>query len=64
MLYSFGQLAMVQTVLSSIPTYHLYLFKIPNSIAEEFGRKMRNFLWVGNDIYGVAIWLNGGGMVV
>ena len=43
-----GRLTLIQSVLSSIPTYYLSIFKMPASIREDLERIMRNFLWEGS----------------
>lgn len=42
-----GRLTLVQSVLSSLPTYYLSIFKPPAHVSKILERKMRNFLWEG-----------------
>ena len=44
-----GRLSLVESVLSSMPTYFLSLFKIPVSMAKEIEALIRDFLWEGCD---------------
>lgn len=46
-LLSRGRLTLVQSVLSTLPTYYLFLFRIPASIAKRLKQSMRNLLWEG-----------------
>ena len=40
-----GRLTLLKSTLSSLPTYYLSLFTIPQLIAEKLERIRRNFLW-------------------
>lgn len=40
-----GRLIMIPTVLSTIPTYYMSLFKIPNSFSNGIEKLMMDFLW-------------------
>ena len=40
-----GRLTLLKSTLSSIPTYYLSLFTIPQHIADRLERIQRNFLW-------------------
>ena len=42
-----GRLTLIQSVLKSIPTYYLSLFKILVAVANEIEKMLRNFLWEG-----------------
>lgn len=44
-----GRLTLIQSVLDSIPTYYLSLFRIPKNVANLVEKKMRDFLWEGFD---------------
>ena len=43
-----GRLVLIQSVLSSIPTYYLSLFRIPVKVARSLEKLMRDFLWEGS----------------
>ena len=40
-----GRLTLLKSILSSLPTYYLSLFTIPQHIANRLKRIQRNFLW-------------------
>ncbi|KAL5565627.1 hypothetical protein UlMin_028791 [Ulmus minor] len=40
-----GRLTLIQSVLSSIPTYYMSLFKLPRVVAASLEKMMREFLW-------------------
>ncbi|KAL5563602.1 hypothetical protein UlMin_033349 [Ulmus minor] len=40
-----GRLTLIQSVLSSIPTYYMSLFKLPRVVAAYLEKMMREFLW-------------------
>ena len=40
-----GRLTLLKSTLSSLPTYYLSLFTIPQHIADRLERIQRNFLW-------------------
>lgn len=42
-----GQLTLIKSTLSNIPTYYLSLFSIPLSVAQRLERLQRDFLWSG-----------------
>ncbi len=42
-----GRLTLLKSTLSSLPTYYLSLFTIPNHVAERIEKLQRNFLWGG-----------------
>jgi hypothetical protein len=42
-----GQVTLIKSTLSSIPTYYLSLFSIPVSVAKRLERFQREFLWSG-----------------
>ena len=46
-LSSRGRITLIQSSLSHIPSYFLYLFKIPVSIASKIEKLQRDFLWSG-----------------
>ncbi|KAL5703068.1 hypothetical protein ACHQM5_028204 [Ranunculus cassubicifolius] len=45
-----GRLILIQSTLLGLPTYLLSLLVIPNSVAEEIERLIRNFLWGNTDL--------------
>lgn len=52
-----GRLTIIQSMLVALPTYFLSLFQIPlfqipKGVAEDIERRMRDFLWEGNDDWG------------
>ena len=40
-----GRLVLINSVISSIPTYFLSVFKIPVGVAQTIKKLQRNFLW-------------------
>ena len=42
-------MSLIEAVLSTIPTYYLSLFKMPQKVIKEIEKIMRNFLWKGAD---------------
>ena len=44
-----GRLTLIESVLSTIPTYFLSLFRIPFGVIKEMEKIMRDFLWKGAD---------------
>jgi hypothetical protein len=42
-----GRVTLIHSTLSSIPTYYLFLFPIPMSVAQKMERLQREFLWSG-----------------
>ena len=42
-----GSITLIQSSLSHIPSYFLFLFKIPISIASKIEKLQRDFLWSG-----------------
>lgn len=44
-----GQLTLIKSILSSLPTYYIYLFSHPVSIAQHLVKLQRDFLWGGMD---------------
>ena len=42
-----GRLTLIQLVVSSLPIYFRYLFKIPTLVANRIEKLMRGFLWEG-----------------
>ena len=47
-----GRLTLLKSTLSSLPTYYLLLFTIPQHIADKLERIQRNFLWgSSNDVF-------------
>ncbi|KAK3231065.1 hypothetical protein Dsin_002946 [Dipteronia sinensis] len=40
-----GRLTLIKTVISSIPTYFMSIFKIPVGIAQRIEKLQRSFLW-------------------
>jgi hypothetical protein len=40
-----GRMTLLESTLSSLPTYYLSLFTIPASVAQRIKRLQRNFLW-------------------
>ena len=54
-----GRLTLLKSTLSSIPTYYLSLFTIPQHIADRLERIQRNFLWgSSNEVfrYSLVAW--------
>ena len=47
-----GRLTLIQSVLSSLPTYYLSLFKAPITVITSLEKLMRNFFWEGGDLVG------------
>jgi hypothetical protein len=45
-----GSLIMVNSVLSALPTFYMYTFKIPISILEQIDKYRKHFLWDKGDI--------------
>ena len=45
-----GRLTLIKSVLSSLPTYYLSLFKMPEGVAKEIEKIQAAFLWGGNDL--------------
>jgi len=43
-----GRVTLINSVMDSIPTYHMSLFPIPAKVLEKLDRMRRNFLWEGN----------------
>ncbi|WMV29386.1 hypothetical protein MTR67_022771, partial [Solanum verrucosum] len=43
-----GRVTLINSVMDSIPTYHMSLFPIPAKVLEKLNRMRRNFLWEGN----------------
>ena len=47
-----GKLTLLKSTLSSLPTYYLSLFTIPQHVADRLERIQRNFLWgSSNDVF-------------
>lgn len=42
-----GRVTLINSVLSSIPTYFISMYKVPKAIIKEFIKLQRNFLWGG-----------------
>ena len=42
-----GRITLIHSCLSHIPSYFLYLFKIPASVAGKIEKLQRDFLWLG-----------------
>ena len=43
-----GRITLIQSYLSHIPNYFLFLFKIPTSIALRIEKMQRDFLWLSS----------------
>jgi hypothetical protein len=50
-----GRLALVQSVLTSIPTYYMQLSWLPTTICDYMDRTSRNFLWRGTNDRGIHL---------
>lgn len=47
---SFGRrLTLIKSVLGSLPTYYLSIFRAPHGILEDLEKLRRRFLWGGNE---------------
>ena len=47
-----GRLTIIQSVLSSLPTYFLSLFRAPKNVISSLEKMMRDYLWEGGDLVG------------
>ena len=53
-----GRLTLLKSTLSSLPTYYLFLFTIPQHVADKLERILRNFLWGrSNDAFKFSLLL-------
>lgn len=43
-----GRVTLINSVLDSIPTYFMSLFRIPTEVQEQLNKLRRSFLWEGN----------------
>jgi hypothetical protein len=50
-----GRLALVQSVLTSIPTYYMQVTWLPTTICDYMDRTSRNFLWKGTNDRGIHL---------
>lgn len=55
-----GRLQLVNSVVSSLPTYYMCTLKLPKSVMAIMDKFRKNFLWRGSDInakgYNMAAW--------
>lgn len=45
-----GRLTLIKSVLSSLPVYYLYLFKVPAGVAKLLDKIQARFLWGGSEV--------------
>lgn len=53
-----GRLTLIKSVLNSLPTYYLSLFKAPSGIIEDLEKLRRRFLWGGDDSKRKIHWVS------
>jgi len=55
-----GRLQLINSVISSIPTYYICILKLPKKAIESIDKFRKNYLWRGSDInakgYNLAAW--------
>nr|KYP44683.1 Putative ribonuclease H protein At1g65750 family [Cajanus cajan] len=50
-----GRLTLVNSVLTSIPTYNMHIQWLPNQVSEKLDMLARRFLWSGQDKRGLHL---------
>nr|KAJ0204712.1 hypothetical protein LSAT_V11C500243130 [Lactuca sativa] len=59
-----GRLTLIKSILNSLPTYYLSLFKAPECIIAELEKLCRRFLWGGDDTKSKIHWIAWANVVV